>query len=184
MPDASDSQIADENNYSYSKLSDAINRIKELELQIDSLNSTNETNTKYISQLEEEVERLKVFEENQKQFEEEKLKFDEEVVFASNAPSIEEYAAYYEGIEPDNAAKIYQEVIEKMQYNEKVTVQGKSYAAMEPAKAAEILSGMVTADLDMVCEILDSMKENSAAAILGEMDANIAAKITKKRLSN
>lgn len=184
LPDAPDSQIADENNYSYSSLSDAINRIKELELEVDSLTSTNEANAKYIEQLEAEVERLKVFEENQKEFEKSKLEFDENVVFAKNAPNIEEYAKYYEGIAPDNAAKIYQEVVEQMQYDEKVTAQGKRYAAMDPAKAASVLDVMAAADIDMVCGILESMKEDSAAAILTEMDAAMAAKITKKMLSN
>lgn len=184
LPDASDGQVADENNYSYSSLSDAINRIKELELELDSLKSTNEANSKYIAQLEAEVNRLKVFEENQKEFEKSKLEFDQNVVFAKNAPSIEEYVKYYEGIAPDNAAKIYQEVVEQMQYDEKITAQGKRYAKMDAAKAATVLDIMAAADINTVCEILGSMKEDNAAAILGEMEAAMAAKITKKMLSN
>mgnify|MGYP007067313021 FL=1 len=71
-----------------------------------------------IAQLKAEVERLKVYEDNQENFLKQKEEFDREVVFTDNAPDIEEYKKWYEQISPDNAAQIYKEVCEKIQYSQ------------------------------------------------------------------
>ena len=46
--------------------------------------------TEEIDRLKAEIERLKVFEENQEYYQELKDKFDREIVFNDNAPDIEE----------------------------------------------------------------------------------------------
>lgn len=183
LPEASDSQLAEENNYHYKSLSQAVERIKELELQIDSLTSSGGANSTYIEELEAEVKRLQAFEEQQEEFAKRKLEFDQEVVFADAAPALEEYQKYYESIDPDNAAEIYRQVVEQIQYDAKVTEQADRYAAMEPAKAAAIIDVMAAGDLDMVCAILESMKPAKSALIMAELDSNVAAKITKRMLS-
>lgn len=183
LPEESDAQVANDNNYKYKSLSEAIDRIKELELEIDSLKNNSGVNNSYISELEEEVKRLKVFENSQEEFAREKEAFDREVVFADAAPSLEEYQKYYESIDPDNAAEIYRQVIEQVQYDKKVQDEADKYAAMEPAQAAQIIDVMAAGDLDMVCAILGSMKPAKSALILAELDSNVAAKITKQMLS-
>jgi flagellar motility protein MotE (MotC chaperone) len=144
-----------------------------------SKNSTN--NSTNAADLQAEIDRLKVFEENQKAFEERVAEFDKNVVFAVAAPGIEEYKAYYEAINPTNAEMIYRQVIEQLQYSDAIKEKANIYKSMEPDAAAQILETM-TADIEAVAQILLSMKPKESAAILAEMDSVVAAKITKKML--
>lgn len=169
--------------YNFSSMDEAIERIKELEMQLDSQSSSSGVDSNYIKELEAEVNRLKKFEKQQEEFAKKKKEFDEEVVFAENAPDITEYQKYYEQIDPDNAQEIYRQVVEQAQYDQKVTDQAERYANMEPASAAQILDVMTSADLDLVCAILASMDTDKSALILQEMDSNVAAKITKRMLA-
>lgn len=180
LPEGSASDRTDDYDYT---LDEAIDRIKELEMELDSQSSTNGVDSSYIAQLEAEIERLQEFEAQQDEFAEQKKEFDEEVVYTDNAPDIEEYQKYYEQIDPDNAAEIYRQVVEEEQYNEKVEAAAKRYAEMEPSSAAAILDQMTSADLDMVCSILDSMDSEQSGLILAALDSNVAAKITKRMLS-
>lgn len=179
LPEASDADLAFENDYPYDNLTDAIARIRELEKQLEEANSDSKDSQTSISDLKKEVERLKVFEENQSDFTKRVAEFDEKVVFNDKAPEISEYKAFYEGIEPDNAAKIYQEVVEQLEIDAKTQEQADRYAKMEPASAAKALEVM-TGDIDLVADILSAMRPAASAAIMDEMDPNFCAKITKK----
>lgn len=174
-----DNEINDILNLEYGSLEEAIARIKELEKENKRLKKNNKGGD--VEELQKEIDRLKFFEENQLAFEEIKLKFDKEVVFTNNAPSIEEYQAYYELIDPVNAELIYRQVVEQIQYNEGIKEKAEIYGRMEPAAAARILEVM-TADTDSIAKILLNMKPKASAAILGEMDNVFAARITKKMI--
>lgn len=180
LPEGSASETS--GNYDYT-LDEAIDRIKELEMELDSQSSISGVDSSYIAQLEAEIERLQEFEDQQDEFAEQKKEFDEEVVYADNAPDIEEYQKYYEQIDPDNAAEIYRQVVEEEQYNAKVEAAAERYAEMEPSSAAAILDQMISADLDLVCSILENMDSEECGLILEAMDSNVAAKITKRMLS-
>lgn len=179
LPDIPDEQAAEENNYPYKNLPDAMERIRELEAQLAAANGSRKGDANYLAQLEAEVTRLKTFEENQLQFQKEKDKFDKEVVFNDKAPDIEEYKKYYESISPDNAAEIYRQVVEQQEKERKLVEQAEMYKSMKPEEAAKILNGM-GGDLDLVSNILLHMKTKEAGAILAKMDTNMAAKVTKK----
>lgn len=179
LPDIPDEQAAEEKNYPYKNLPEAMDRISELEAELAAANGTKKGNANYLAQLEAEVARLKTFEENQLQFQKEKDKFDKEVVFNDKAPDPEEYKKYYESIDPDNAAEIYRQVVEQQDTEKKLIEQAEMYKNMKPEEAAAILNGM-GGDLDLVANILLHMKTKDAGAILAKMDTNMAAKITKK----
>lgn len=179
LPDVSDDIIAEENDYPYTSLAEAMERINELEAELKSLNGEKEDDTSKISELEAEVDRLKVFEDNQLDYEKRLLEFETNVVFNDKAPDISEYKAYYESINPTNAEEIYRQVVEQMQVSEEVQKFAATFSKMKPKKAAPILETM-TADLDLVSEILMAMKPAERGAILAEMDSTAAAKITKK----
>ncbi|MEG1459194.1 MAG: hypothetical protein RSA52_04650 [Acetivibrio sp.] len=163
----------------YKNLDEAMIKIKELEDQIASMSSTGSANTDYITDLETENARLKVFEQEQSDFAKRVADFDEKVVFGDHAPTIEEYKTYYEQINPENAATLYQQVVEQMQVDKKIIDQGTRFVNMDPATAAQVLEVM-TGDLDLVCKILETMKPDKSAAIMQEMTPEYAAKITKK----
>jgi flagellar motility protein MotE (MotC chaperone) len=181
LPDVSDSQLAKENDFTYKSLPEAVAKIKELEQEIDKLNKEKTESGTKTAELQAEIDRLKVFEENQKEYETNKKDFDKNVVFADNAPSLEEYKKYYEQIDPENAAEIYKQVIEQLQYSQSIVDKATIYKNMDPSAAAKILETM-TADVDSVAKILLSMKPKDSGAILAQMDNVIAAKITKKML--
>ena len=179
LPAIPDEQAAEENNYPYKNLPEAMDRIRELEAELAASNGSRKGDANYLAQLEAEVARLKTFEENQLQFQTEKDKFDKEVVFNDKAPDTEEYKKYYETINPDNAAEIYRQVVEQQEVEKKLVEQAEMYKSMKPEEAAKILNGM-GGDLDLVSNILLHMKTKEAGAILAKMDANMAAKVTKK----
>lgn len=181
LPSDSEAQVATDNNYTYSSLPEAIAKIKELEATIAKMDKSSADSSTTNADLQAEIDRLKVFEDNQKAFEERVAAFDKKVVFADAAPSIEEYKAYYEAIDPTNAADIYRQVVEQLQYSDAIKTKADIYRNMDPAAAATILQTM-TADVGSVAEILLSMKPKESAAILAAMDSVVAAKITKKML--
>ena len=179
LPEASEEQQAQEGNYKYNTLKSANDRINELEKRLESETGTTTANSDYISELEAQVKKLQKYKDEQDAFEKRVKEFDQKVVFNDNAPDISEYRKYYEEIEPANAEKIYKQVLNELQYTEKAKELGTQYSNMDAASAAKILTEM-SEDLDLVCDILENMKESQAAQILQNMDSDYAAQITKK----
>ncbi len=169
--------LSSEEESSYDTLDEALARIKELELELQDMNTKTDEYKAKIKEYKAETKRLKEFEENQKKFEEEKLKFDQEVVFSDNAPDIEEYKSYYESIDPTNAELIYKEVIQQQQADEDMDNYVSMYSSMKASEAAKIFDTM-TDHLDLVAQILKSMDADTSSAILGKMNADTAAKLT------
>ncbi len=181
LPDISDEQLAIERDYAYSSLAEAVAKIKELEVPIESMEDEHKETDLEKADLLAELERLKEFEKMQSEFEEREKEFDKNVVFAEAAPSIEEYKNYYEEINPTNAEQIYRQVVEQLQYTGAIKEKADLFKSMDPEAAAKILETM-TADVESVAKILLAMKPKEGAAILAEMDNVLAAKITKKML--
>ncbi|NLK27969.1 MAG: hypothetical protein GX306_06465 [Clostridiales bacterium] len=181
LPDFSEEEIAAENNYSYSSLTEAVARIKELELLLAQKEQKSTENDQKILELQAEINRLKTFEEKQAEFEARQLEFDTNVVLNEKAPEPEEYKAYYEEINPTNAEIIYRQVVEQLQYSEGIKEKANIYKNMDPEAAAKILETM-SADIEAVAQILLSMKDKESAEIMAEMDQVFAAKVTKKML--
>lgn len=163
----------------YDNLADANARIRELESQLAANKSSDSADSDEIKDLKTEVERLKKFEENQKAFAKRVKEFDENVVYNDKAPDTDEYKAYYEQIEPDNAEEIYAQVSSEYQYSQEVKDQADIYGKMEPAKAAAILEEM-SSDLQLVASILDNMQASKSSEILANMSTTAAAQITTK----
>ena len=163
----------------YDNLADANARIKELEAQLASTSSSDTANSDEIDKLKKENSRLKKFEEQQAAFARRQLDFDKNVVKNDKAPDVEEYKKYYEEINPDNAEKIYKEVVKNYQYTQAINDQADMYAKMEPAKAASVIEEL-SADLTLVAQIMDAMPTNKRSAIFNQMDTAVAAQITTK----
>ncbi len=162
----------------YGTIEEAVDRIKELEVEIEELKATDNQNSDYIAELEAAAAELAEYKANEAAFEETKEKFYEEVVFSDNAPDINEYKTYYESIEPENAEAIYKQVISQLQTDEEIEDYIKVYSSMKAKNAAAIFDTM-TDDFDLVCEILSGMDASTRADILSAMDTENAAIITK-----
>lgn len=179
LPSPSEEMQASEDNYKYTTLKSANARIKELESQLEAQGGTTAANSDYIANLEAEVKNLQKYKDQMDEFDKRVAEFNEKIVFNDNAPDISEYRSYYESIEPENAEKIYRQVMQRERYNEKAKELATYYANMEAESAAQVMSEM-DEDLDLICDILQKMSEKQAAAILQAMNTEYAAQITKK----
>ena len=172
------SDATNEFGYKYSTLSEALERIRELEAENTELRQTAEDSATQNTELLAEINRLKVFEANQTKYEQLKKIFDEEVVFNDKAPDIKEYKTWYESLDPANASKIYEEVLIRQQYSDKIEDLANTYSKMDASAAAKIFEEM-TGDMDKVTTLLLCMKDSKRQAILAAMDPTYAGKLTK-----
>lgn len=181
LPEETKVPEEDAADYPYKSLADAISYIKEMEVQLADAQEASQKLTTQNEQLQKEVDRLKKFEQNQEEFETLKSRFYDEVVFGDAALDYENYKQYYEAINPEKAEELYKEVADKYAYNEAYSEQADAYSKMEPEQAAAIFVAM-TGDMDIVVNLLQCMKTEQRALILGaisETDADYAAKLTK-----
>lgn len=165
-------------NYPYANVEEAVIRIKELEIELGKSKSETQDVSKQITDLENEIIRLRGFEDTYSKYLAEKELFDEQVVFNPNAPSISEYKTFYEQISAANAEKIYRQVVEQLAVEEETQKVAKAYNEMKPKEAARILEEL-SSNTALVVDILRSINTEQRAAILGAMDPVIAAKITR-----
>ena len=176
LPEVDDETLISEKNYPYKNIDEAVEVIKRLETELDEMKNNADASAKKIIELQNEVARLKKFEDDQAAFEERVKRFDEKVVFNSNAPDIEEYKKFYEEINPENAEEIYRQVIEQLAYDNMIKEKADLIKNMKPAQAASALEEM-TADLEYTCKILLSMKPTEATPILDKMDPLFVARL-------
>jgi len=170
---------ADEGGYEgYATIQEAVDYIKILELQLEAARSETSADGTTIAQLQAEIERLKTFESNQLEFQKIKNEFYEEVVYAENGPGADEYAKYYETMDPSMAETLYKEVIRESQESKEIEDYAAAYSEMKPKEAAAIFESM-TDNLDLVARILGVMTAEDRGKILGVMDPAVAAKVTK-----
>ena len=176
LPEVDDETLISEKNYPYKNIDEAVEVIKRLETELDEMKNNADASAKRIIELQNEVARLKKFEDDQAAFEERVKRFDEQVVFNSNAPNIEEYKKFYEEINPENAEEIYRQVIEQLAYDNMIKEKADLIKNMKPAQAASALEEM-TADLEYTCKILLSMKPTEATPIMDKMDPLFVARL-------
>ena len=167
-----------ESYYGYTSLSDAVDRIKVLENELAAVQSENEVNKGQIDALTTEVNRLKTFEAKQVEFERIKNQFYQEVVYSEKGPGASEFARYYESIDPATAEYIYRQVVTEEEVSKEVEEYAKAYSEMKPKQAAAIFNKM-TDNLPLAAKILENMNAEDRGNILGAMDPEVAAKITK-----
>ena len=171
-------ESTEEDQYAYETLEQAIERIKQLEIELANAQIAAEGDASYIAELEEKANELERYKLDEAKFEELKESWYEEVVFSEEAPDINNYKEYYESIAPANAEALYKQVVEQTLYDEEVEDFVKTYSSMKPKEAAAIFDTM-TDDLKLVAEILMNMDTQSRADILGKMNSETAAKVTE-----
>lgn len=162
----------------YDNLRDAVDYIKELELELERAKSAGKDSSDEVAELKAEIARLTTFEESQVEFQRIKTEFYEEVVYAEKGPGIEEYRKYYEEIDPAAAEHLYKQVIQQIEETDEVKDYAQAYSEMKPKEAAAIFEEM-TDNLDLVARILKVMEAGDRGKILGVMDAEVASRITK-----
>lgn len=162
----------------YSNLQEAVDYIKQLELELERAQSASAQKDVDLDALKAEVLRLKEFEERQTEFQRIQTEFYEEVVYAENGPGAEEYRKWYEEMNPDTADYLYKQAVVQLQESQEVQDYALAYSSMKPKQAAAIFEEM-TDNLNLAAKILNAMSAEDRGAIMGVMDAEVAAKLTK-----
>ena len=178
LPESAVKESEKDDPYAFSSMQEAVARVKQLEKQVAKQKKqlkAAENDTADLAQLKKQ---LKKYQNNEKKFEKEKSDFYEQVVYADNAPDISNYKSYYEEIEPETAEKLYKQVLSDIQTDSKLQDYAAAYSSMKPKEAAAIFDQM-TNNLKLVGKILWTMKKDARGDILGQMDPDIAAAVTK-----
>ena len=165
-----------------SNLQEANLYIKRLENELRKEMEDNKALQDENDKLQAEVTRLEPFEQEQSDFEAEKEEFYKNIVYADNAPGVEEYQKYYETIEPDIAAQIYAQILQQQADDEDLTKYVKAYSSMKAKEAAAIFDKMMENDtgdaVRLISKILWQMSAENRGAILDKMTEEYAGKIT------
>lgn len=181
LPKGSFTETNDPDSYGgYNNLKEAVDQIKQLELEIERLQNSGGAKDEEIVKLNAEVQRLQEFEKMQVDFQRIRTEFYEEVIYADKGPGAEEYRKYYEEMDPATADYLYKQVVAQAQEKQEVLDFVNTYTStgMKPKQAAAMFEKM-TDNLPLVARILKAMPVEDRGAILGAMDADIAAKLTK-----
>ncbi len=181
LPEATDEEIIKESGYPYTNLKDALDRIAVLEASVGSKEAEIVKLTDQVTELQAEVSRLSVYEEEQENFEIKKTEFFNEIVYGENAPDTDIYVEWYNELDPEYAEQVYREIVAANTNDQQIIDLAKAYESMDPKDAAEILETMKY-DLDTVALIMNNMSAESQGKILAEMDPEYAASVTKKLL--
>lgn len=162
----------------YTSLVDAVDYIRQLELDLErAQTSINEKNEEILN-LRAEVARLTEFEQRQIEFQRIKTEFFEEVVYAENGPGPEAYQKYYAAMDPSTADYIYRQVVVQLEESREVQDWAAAFSQMKPKQAAQILEEMKD-NLDVAARILKTVGAEARGSIMGVMDSEIAAQLTK-----
>lgn len=162
----------------YSSLKDAVDQIHLLEAELENSKLSTSSQKEEILALQAEVKRLQEFEKKQVEFQRIKTEFFEEVVYAEKGPGAEEYKKYFEAMDQATAEYIYRQVIVQLEEDAEIVEYASAYSSMKPKQAAGIFEQMDD-NLELVARILNAMSVEDRGAIMGVMDAEIAAKLTK-----
>lgn len=181
LPPATDDETIAETGLPYRTLSEALERIHELENTNTMNEATIQKQTEELQEKDNEIARLKVFEEDQEAFSQLKNEFYNEVVYGDSAPDADTYIEWYESMNPEIAEEIYRQVIAEKESDGEIKEIANAYAEMDAKDAAEILQTMA-GNLDTVALIMNNMSSSDKAEILAEMEPDFAANITKKLL--
>ncbi len=181
LPDADETVVDDEEGGTYggySDLKEAVDRVHELELELERAKVNDDVNSEDITAMKAEIERLKTFEDAQLEFQRIKNEFYEEVVYADKGPGLDAYKKFYESMDPSTAEYLYKQVALQLEETKEIKDYAKAYSEMKPKEAAAIFE-MMTDNLELVARILGVMDATDRGKILGVMNSEIAAKITK-----
>jgi len=173
--DASDpSSSTDGQTYQYESLAQAVEIIKVTENMLKEKEEEAEKLSEQIDQLQSENKRLKVFEDSYQEYEANKEAFDQFIVDETDP---EAFATWYATMSPDNAAKIYGEVVGQQALDDDMKDLVSKIGAMEPADAATVLAEIGVTRLKNVATIIKNLDADKAGDILGAMDPALASRI-------
>lgn len=176
LPGNSVTETNDPDSYGgYSSLSEAVAYIRDLELEVERLQTSNNVKEADNESLRAEVRRLQEFEAAQVEFQRIQKEFFDEVVYSDKGPGAEEYKKWYEAMNPTTAESLYKQVIVQLEESSAFQEFARSFAQMKPKAAAQLLEEIT--DLNRVARILMALNVEERAAIMNQMNAEFGAKV-------
>ncbi len=175
-----DVSSAESSETSVGSLEEANAYIRRLEQALQAEMEQNSSYASSIEKLQAEVSRLEPFEQQQKEFYEERAAFYASVVYGDYAPDASAYASYYAMIDPETAAKIYEDIIKGKADDEAIQAFALTYSEMKAKQSAAIFDEMVNENqIQLVSRILAQMTNEKRGDILAAMEKTNAAKLTQ-----
>lgn len=179
LPGTELTETTDSENYGgYTSLQDAVAQIKTLEKELEKAQKDSTSKDEEIENLKAEVVRLKEFEQKQVEFQRIRTEFYEEVVYSDKGPGEAAFQKYYESMDPTTAEYIYKQVVTQIEESQEIQDFAATYSAMKPKQAAAIFEAMKD-NLNLAARILKVMSAEDRGAIMGVMDSEVAARLTK-----
>ncbi|MCL2874014.1 MAG: hypothetical protein FWE29_03685 [Defluviitaleaceae bacterium] len=123
-----------------------------------------------------QVETLTQFRDQQAQFRADKEEFDRMIV--GGGPI--DFARFFERVDPENAAILYQDAIRREHHNRDFANYVSMIQAMEARSAADMLSRLIRSNPDLVASVLRSMDNRISGEVLSAMSAQDAALIVNR----
>lgn len=179
LPGVSLTETNNPANYGgYSSLQEAVDYIKELEMDVERLQIESGSKDTELENLRAEVSRLREFESAQVEFQRIQQEFYEEVVYAEKGPGAEEYRKWYEEMNPATAESLYRQVVIQLEESAEFQTYAQTFSEMKPKEAAEVLEQM-TDNMDLAARIMRALNPEDRAKIMDQMDAAFAARLAK-----
>lgn len=180
LPGVPLSEITDSEGYGgYSSLSDAVDYIRDLELEIERLQNASAVKDSDLEELRAQVARLKQFEDSQVEFSRIEREFYEEVLASGGGIGAEEFRKWFEEMNPSLAESLYRQVVVQMEESDEFQEFANAFAQMKAKAAAEALEEMMNTDTTTVARILKALSVEERAAIMNQMSAANTARIAK-----
>lgn len=151
-------------------------KINDLESQLNAVQKKLDDSNKNLDLKQTEIDRLKVFEQQQTDFKAEKEKFDTTIALSDPAS----YAEYYEQISPDLAEQLYPQAKAEAEKQKEVSKYLSVINEADESSSAKALEQLIPSDLDLVVAILKNVKKEKSGAILSEMSAENYAAVMKR----
>ncbi|MGI6778758.1 MAG: MotE family protein [Acetivibrionales bacterium] len=148
------------------EIDNSVERIRELET---SLEEKDKTIQKFEQQKQEILQERTKLEEDIK-------KFNEMVVNEDKSG----FAEFFEKIDRETAERLYKEILEQQKADEDARRFVQLYENMEPESAAAIFEQMGDSQMDLIIDILKTMKQKTASEILESMEISFASKVSEK----
>lgn len=162
---------SEEDNFENMPKSELVSSLKTISLENEDFKNEIEELNKKIQELNIEINRLRQFEQMQLNFKTDKEEFDRIIAFNdTNA-----YANFYESIYPENAEKIYKEIVVQNQNDKKFKAYAQTFESMKKDAAAKVLEELIITDIDLVIKILNSLSTEKRAEILSNMQPENSA---------
>lgn len=162
----------------YSSIQEAVEYIRQLELQLESAQTASKTKDTEIETLKAEILRLQEFEQRQTEFQRIKTEFYEEVVYSDKGPGMEGFMKYFESIDEATAEYLYKQGLAQQEITAEIQDYVSTFSTMKPKKAASVMEEM-TDKMDLVVRTLKAMSVEERADIMEAMSDEFAAKIAK-----